>query len=109
MRRQPLPEAVAALRSESGGGRPLIDDAASAHLNAVRLGHAVERTLAPLPTDSRCLIRSLVTTRLLARRGISSSLVLGVRPGEELKAHAWVEQEGRPVLDAGDYERLTEL
>jgi hypothetical protein len=109
MRRQALPEALAALRAPAGSRRPWIDDAAPAHLNALRVGHAVERTLAPLPTDSRCLIRSLVTTRVLARRGIESSLVIGVQPGEQLKAHAWVEQEGEPVLPAGDYRRLTEL
>jgi hypothetical protein len=76
-----------------------------------RLGGAVVRTLRLLPTDSRCLMRSLVLTRLLARRGIPSTLVIGVRRPGEFAAHAWVEHEGVPLLDPGDpgYARLVEL
>src|SRR5205823_2424762 len=44
----------------------------------VRLGKAVGRTLRPLPFDSRCLVRSLVLTSMLARRGVASSVVIGV-------------------------------
>jgi hypothetical protein len=76
-----------------------------------RLGRAVVRTLRILPTDSRCLMRSLVLTRLLARRDVPSTLVIGVRKDDELAAHAWVEHEGVPLLDPGDpgYTRLVEL
>jgi transglutaminase superfamily protein len=76
-----------------------------------RLGSAVVRTLRLLPTDSRCLMRSLVLTRLLARRGIPATLVIGVRKDDEFAAHAWVEYEGTPLLDPGDpnYARLVEL
>ena len=78
-------------------------------VRAARLGRAVRRTLALLPTDSRCLIRSLVLTRLLARRSIPNTLVIGVRKTSEFEAHAWVEHAGQPILPAGDYTRLTEL
>jgi hypothetical protein len=76
-----------------------------------RLGYAVVRTLRLLPTDSRCLMRSLVLTRLLARRGIAGTLVIGVRTGERFEAHAWVEHSGTPLLDPGDatFRRLVEL
>lgn len=76
-----------------------------------KLGGAVVRTLSVLPTDSRCLMRSLVLMRLLARRGIEARFVLGVRAGDEFKAHAWVEREHRPLLPPGDasFERLLEL
>jgi len=70
--------------------------------HGARLGHAVIRTLSVLPTDSRCLMRSLVLTRLLARRGIESTLVIGVAAGPEFLAHAWVECRGVPLLPAGD-------
>jgi transglutaminase superfamily protein len=73
-----------------------------------RLGRAVIRTLAVLPTDSRCLIRSLVLSRLLARRGISSTLVIGVRRNPHFLAHAWVERDAEAVLPAGQFERLLE-
>src|SRR4051812_21775023 len=52
-----------------------------------RLGRAVSRTLGAMPADSRCLMCSLVLTRLLARRGIESRLVISVRPGERFAAH----------------------
>jgi hypothetical protein len=79
------------------------------HRAAVRLGKAVARTLSVLPTDSRCLIRSLVLVRVLARRSIPSKLVIGVRRNSEFEAHAWVEHEGAAILPAGEYTRLTEL
>jgi hypothetical protein len=81
-----------------------VDDAPAAR----RLARAVGRTLALLPTDSRCLVRSLVLTSMLARRGIASRLVVGVRPGESFAAHAWVEQGGVPLFDPAGFERLLE-
>jgi hypothetical protein len=79
-----------------------------------RLGAAVIRTLEPLPFDSRCLMRSLVLLALLARRGVAGSLVIAVRPSDELAAldaHAWVELDGRALLaPAGaDHGRLVTL
>jgi hypothetical protein len=79
------------------------------HKMALRLGRAVVKTLRLLPTDSRCLIRSLVLSRILTRRSIPHTLVIGVRNSPEFMAHAWVEHEGYPVLPAGEYTRLTEL
>jgi transglutaminase superfamily protein len=74
----------------------------------LRLGRAVMRTLAVLPTDSRCLIRALVLSRLLARRGIGSTMVIGVRHDPHFLAHAWVERDAEAVLPAGRFERLFE-
>lgn len=65
---------------------------------AQSLGRAVARVLAYAPRRSRCLVQSLVLTRMLARRGIESSLVIGVAPGEQFAAHAWVEMAGIPLL-----------
>lgn len=79
------------------------------HAVARRLGRAVTRTLRLLPTDSRCLIRSLVLTRMLTRRSIPHTLVIGVRNEAGFEAHAWVEHGGMPILPAGAYTRLTEL
>jgi hypothetical protein len=84
---------------------------ASVLTEARRLGRAVERTLALLPGDTRCLTRSLVLTWLLARRGIPARLVIGTRTAPDFFAHAWVEHAGTPVLPAGDgaFARLVEL
>jgi hypothetical protein len=89
--------------------RPAVLPPALEHQLAARLGVAVLRTLRLLPTDSRCLIRCLVLSRLLARRGIPARLVIGVKPGRDFAAHAWIEHDGRPVLPPGRFERLMEM
>jgi len=80
-------------------------------LTAIRLARAVARALAPLPLDSRCLVKSLVLSDLLARRRIASQLVIGVKTGATFEAHAWVEMSGIALLpeDAAEYDRLVEL
>lgn len=76
---------------------------------AIRLGSVVGRILSVLPTDSRCLIRSLVVVRVLRRRGIETRLAIGVKPGPPFEAHAWVEHDGRPVLPQGEFALLLEV
>ena len=79
-------------------------------LTGQRLGWAVMRALTPLPTDSRCLFRSLTLTCLLERRGIESELVVAVRPAP-FEAHAWVECRNIALLPPGQpgFERLAHL
>jgi hypothetical protein len=108
--RRPLPDVVARLRRVEPRipvRDPLLGD------QGVRLGRAVTRTLRPLPTDSRCLVRSLVLLRLLARRGVSAAVVIAARPAQtdQFGAHAWVEVGGTPVLPpaGSDYGRLVTL
>ena len=64
-----------------------------------------------LPTDARCLMRSLVLASLLARHGIYGRLVIGVRPDATFAAHAWIEVDGQPVLPTAqeEFRRLIEL
>jgi hypothetical protein len=78
---------------------------------ARRLGRAVARTLSLLPTDNRCLARSLVLDTLLARRSLRSVVVVAARAEPDFAAHAWVEHDGVPVLPPGspEYKRLIEL
>lgn len=108
LRRAPIDAAVRALRADfSTAARADASDLSEAH----RLGRAVGRTLRLLPGDTRCLARSLVLTRLLARRGIPGRLVIGARTEPTFLAHAWVECLGEPVLPPGDgsFGRLVEL
>jgi hypothetical protein len=99
--RRTLPETLAALRGGVGGDTL----ATSASLALGRhLASATVRTIQLLPTDSRCLMRSLVLTRVLARRGVGTTLLLSARPGPPLEAHAWVELAGQPLLPPGDPE-----
>jgi hypothetical protein len=54
-----------------------------------------------------CLRRSLALHRLLARRGVASRLVIGVRRTEGgLEAHAWIESAGRVLGDRPDVAAL---
>lgn len=89
----------------------MVEDCEGSHVPGSRLAYIVSSVLRLLPTDSRCLMRSLVLTRLLARRGLPSALVIGVTASPEFGAHAWVEQDGRPLLPAHDaiFARLVEL
>jgi hypothetical protein len=76
---------------------------------ATRLGRPVTRTLRVLPADSRCLVRSLVVLRMMARRGARCELSIGARSGSEFEAHAWVEHDGEPVLPTLGYAPLTTI
>lgn len=97
---------VASLQAPSASSAPQARNPAVAY----RLAWTVERVLARLPMDSRCLWRALVVLGVLGRRSIEARLVIGVREADELVAHAWVERYGRPLLSPGsDYRRLTEL
>jgi hypothetical protein len=108
LRRAPIASVLASLRAESPSART---PTAGALEESRRLGRAVARTLALMPGDTRCLVRSLVLTRLLARRGIPAKLVIGARTAPTFLAHAWVELDGDPVLAPGDesFGRLVEL
>jgi hypothetical protein len=112
-RRDKLKSLVALARRDRQGASELTPEQAAAL--AIRLGKAVARTLMLLPTDSRCLIRSLVLLRLLARRNIEATLVIGVRGerhnDELFAAHAWIEHRGITLLGAGGghFARLLEI
>lgn len=109
MTRRDLPSALASLR---GGTQPRSATSGPDMPRAGRrLAGTISKSIGRLPADSRCLVRSLVLTRLLARRGVATTLVIGVHPGSDFAAHAWVEHRGDPLLWTGEprYQRLTEL
>lgn len=99
LRRLNVAKTVSRLRRQPGSATQITT---ADFVTAARLGQAVHRLLHQLPFDSRCLVRSLVLTHMLERRGIPSRIVIGVRPGEQFLAHAWVEVTGVAVLPAGD-------
>jgi hypothetical protein len=110
LRRASIAPAVQALRgdTQADGNRGTEHEVL---VEAWRLGRAVQRTLRFAPGDTRCLTRSLVLTRILARRGIQAKLIIGARATPSFLAHAWVEHDGNPVLPVGDgsFGRLVEL
>ncbi|HIE94984.1 MAG TPA: lasso peptide biosynthesis B2 protein [Acidobacteria bacterium] len=57
-----------------------------------------------------CLEQSLILFGILRRRGIPAELRIGVRrAGDGLNAHAWIEHEGRRLLDGGIADEYTTL
>jgi hypothetical protein len=88
------------VRRTSGGavvredGDPELVDAAA---------RAVAVAGAFYPGRALCLEQSLVLYWSLRRRGVGVELRLGVQP-HPFEAHAWVEHEGRPILE--DREKL---
>ena len=92
-----------------GTDRQWRDAGLETYWQGVRLAKATTRTLAVLPTDSRCLMQSLVLLGFLSRRNIGAVLVVAVKSSPDFQAHAWVEHDSRPLLPKGEYGRLVEL
>jgi Transglutaminase-like superfamily len=108
--RNGLPATLEALRRQPRVTAPDPGDPELTWQVGERLGYVATRTLKPFPGDSRCLMRSLVLTAMMARRGIQTKLIIGAKTDAGFAAHAWVEREGLPLLSKGTgYGRLTEL
>lgn len=49
----------------------------------------------------RCVVRSVAIRRMLGRRGVDSSVIVGVRYDDgTIQGHAWVECGGHPLFDS---------
>jgi hypothetical protein len=110
MRRGDLRAALAKVRGTPPSHPAPGEDAGNAF--AGRLGSIVDGRLRHLPGDTRCLARSLVLLKLLARRGLPHGLlIIGVRTEPAFGAHAWVELDGRSLLQPieASGSRLVEL
>lgn len=58
---------------------------------AVGVRDSLRAVASALPWEARCLERALAGHLMLRRRGLPSTLYLGVsRDGDELRAHAWL-------------------
>ncbi len=110
MRGDDAEEAVRRVRARAGSYPVEFDAKGEGLVAAWRLARATRRVLLVLPSDTRCLFRSLTLISMLERRGIPQRLVIAVRP-RPFAAHAWVEVEGQAVLSDADpgYERLLEI
>lgn len=65
-----------------------------------RIAAIVDAVLSLL--HAQCLTKALVLQRMLARRGFTSDVVVGVaHEGPALFAHAWLERDGRVVIGSG--------
>jgi Transglutaminase-like superfamily len=114
LRRRNLSDLAEEIRAGAQAHRGDLDldpGSREAAMVAARLGHATARAVRLLPTDSKCLVQSIVLSSLLSARGITGTLVIGAHSNPEFTAHAWVEYAGRPLLPAHDYQdsRLLEI
>ena len=79
-------------------------------LPATRIAWLVEKAGQYCPAGTSCLKEVLVLSRLLARRGVATTLRIGVgRQADAFAAHAWLEQDGRVILGDGDIDAYTPL
>ncbi|HMC49587.1 MAG TPA: lasso peptide biosynthesis B2 protein [Solirubrobacterales bacterium] len=110
MRGDDAEEAVRLIRKQAAGDPVEFDAEGEGLVAAWRLARATRKVLLNLPSDTRCLFRSLTLMSMLERRGIAQQLVIAVRP-KPFAAHAWIEVEGQAVLSDADpgYERLLEI
>jgi len=76
------------------------EEAAMLTREARRVQWAVETAARNLPWKPVCLPQAVAATQLLRRRGIASTLYLGIDPAEGYDAHAWV-RVGRFIVTGG--------
>ena len=78
-----------------------------------RIAWAITVASAYFPGGRNCLVRALATEAMLGRFGYDGELKIGVAhtADGQLRAHAWLESAGRPIIgdfDLGNYVMLTE-
>jgi hypothetical protein len=75
-----------------------------------RIASLVEVAARYAPVDATCLTEAIVLSWLLGRRGVATSLRIGVaRPDGGLRAHAWLECGGDVILGDGAREAYEPL
>ncbi len=69
-----------------------------------RIAWAIAVSSGYIPGGTNCLVRALATEVMLGRFGYDSELRFGVARAADgrLRAHAWLESAGRPII--GDFE-----
>jgi hypothetical protein len=72
-------------------------------LPLARIGWLLEVARRYSPVRSTCLKDALVLVRMLRAEGIDAAVKIGVARGDGgLRAHAWVEHRGVPLLGSAD-------
>jgi len=73
--------------------------------DAARIGWAVETAGRLVPTAKNCLVRAIAGRDMLARRGVSSRIRLGIakNSSDTLNGHAWLECGDRIVTGEGEH------
>jgi len=86
-----------ALCDNAGRRRP--EKSSERSTSIARLAWLVEVAGRYTPVTATCLKQALVLSWLLERRGIASTLQIGVaRHGDTFTAHAWLERQGQVII-----------
>ena len=72
-----------------------------------RVAWAVAAAARHVPWQAVCLPQAMAAKAMLRRRGIDSTLYLGVTGGDGMTAHAWLRAGGRIVTGGRGVERYT--
>lgn len=74
---------------------------AGALKRARTMARAIDRASQLYPAHAECLHRAAALQLWLRRSGVPSNFRIGVRKdGDDLRAHAWVEVAGAPLIDS---------
>ncbi|MDF1655422.1 MAG: lasso peptide biosynthesis B2 protein [Coxiellaceae bacterium] len=66
---------------------------------------SIKAVAAVVPWQSKCLVQAMAAKQMLARRGVDTTLYLGVlKEGSDMKAHAWL-RCGPLFITGGNGER----
>lgn len=75
-----------------------------------RLAKNIRNISRIVPWESKCLVQAVVAKIFLRKRGIGSTLYLGVRKSEEnstLQAHAWLDVGDTTILGGENSDQFT--
>ena len=83
----------------------------SGQYSSEQIARAIRAVGRYVPGTGNCLVQSLTTQTMLARRGSPARLRIGVIKDENgrLRAHAWVECEGRIIMGGAGASQYTAL
>jgi hypothetical protein len=79
--------------------------------NAASISWAVETAGRIVPSGKNCLVRAIAGREMLARRGVSSRIRLGIAKNstERLDGHAWLECGDLIVTGEGEHRSFTAM
>jgi len=107
LRQRPFDETAKRLRMQLGRAHTLAEEERIVRQVRAALG-AIRRRIPWTPT---CLVRAVAVHHVLARRKVTSNLVLSVTPasGKTVDAHAWLEAGGFVVTGQSEKSRYAPI
>ena len=91
--------------------QPVTPWAGARDTDTAKISWAVETAGRIVPAGDNCLVRAIAGREMLARRGISSQIRLGVAKNSSdlLRAHAWLECGDRIITGESEHRNYAAL